>query len=71
MNEQQSGTPDSGVVTEALKPCPWCECDRIETRLIDGVSRVMWEAFCDRCYASGPAMNVTEAEAVAAWNRRP
>lgn len=53
-----------------LEPCPWCECDRICIEEETVTVHKMFHAYCDRCYASGPSMNGTREEAIAAWNRR-
>lgn len=50
-----------------LLPCPWCQCDRIMLD-DDGADRHGYSMYCDRCYASGPGMNMTAAQAVDAWS---
>ena len=54
---------------EALKPCPFCGA-RVATYR-DEIGG--WEIYCDGevgCAGDGDSRYSTEAEAIAAWNRR-
>lgn len=61
--DSSSSTPKNEETEE--KPCPFCGSQLIEP-IDDG--HVHWLA-CMDCDAEGPA-KYTEAEAIAAWNRR-
>jgi Lar family restriction alleviation protein len=47
------------------RPCPFCGGEAETYRMIEP----WWMVYCTRCYAE-TADYKTEAEAVAAWNRR-
>lgn len=49
-----------------LKPCPWCGSDKI----VFGGSPGHMYLSCIGCNAEGPYGDFSEAEAIAAWNRR-
>jgi Lar family restriction alleviation protein len=67
---------DEAIPKTTLAPCPFCGSSQVEA-----VSRArgeMWFVACLDCHAIGPEPPAghqgdptTEAEAIAAWNRRP
>lgn len=60
---------EQALPEQALKACPFCGGDA-EMSGADG-SRSWWaDCLNERCLAEGPGC-FTEAEAIAAWNRRP
>lgn len=50
-----------------LKPCPHCPESIVSTCKDHGSRR--WQVICGAC-GSATGLHVTEAEAIAAWNRR-
>jgi len=60
--------PDNTELAEALEPCPFCENDNAELRM-STVRSEGGQVVCDDCAAAGSWM-ATEAEAIAAWNKR-
>ena len=57
---------------DELEPCPFCGSDTCQTREVRwNPVMTKWAVSCVRgCGTDGPAHD-TEAEAIAAWNRRP
>lgn len=49
---------------EALKPCPFCGCNCIRVHFLGVVA-----VYCDGCGARTGSQD-TQAEAIAAWNKR-
>jgi len=65
-------TPDLKRLADAkLEPCPWCQHAKFVhvTRVAMMSGNNKRRVTCDACHADGPIAN-TEAEAIAAWNRR-
>jgi Lar family restriction alleviation protein len=52
-------------MTEELKPCPFCGGSNVSTYEVKG----SYSTLCVGCGGEGPEED-SEAEAIAAWNRR-